>query len=201
MKQSKKQPQVTRQALLAAAGEGFARTGYIGTGLGTVVAAAGVTKGALFHHFPDKQALALAWIDECLAPEVEAHWLAPLRDADGLSTLRDVCRLRLDGLRPGDATATLAALAAELGVRDTVLGGRLEGIYDHWREAIAGLLERGQASGGVHRSIKPEAEAAFLVAVVAGTSVTAAWMPERTALRRCATALEDYLETLRSVPA
>jgi hypothetical protein len=31
--------------------------------------------------------------------------------------------------------------------------------------------------------------------------VTAAWLPERTALRLCATALEDYLETLRSVPA
>jgi AcrR family transcriptional regulator len=199
MKQRKKQPLVTRQVILDAAGEGFAQTGYVGTGLGAIVAAAAVTKGALFHHFADKQALAQAWIDERLAPEIEAQWLTPLAAGDTLETLKTVCRSRLGGLRRGDPTVTLAAMAAELGGRDPVLGGRLERIHDHWRESISGLLERGKAAGGIHQSIKPAAEAAFLVAVVAGASVTAALAADPAALRACGTALEDYLDTLRSM--
>ena len=62
MKQRKKQPLVTRQLILNAAGEDFATHGYSGTGLGSIVSKSGLTKGALFHHFPDKRALALAWI-------------------------------------------------------------------------------------------------------------------------------------------
>ena len=109
MQQRKKQPQQTRRAILDAAGEGFSRTGYAGTGLGAIVAVAGLTKGGLFHHFPDKRALALAWIEERLAVEIEAQWLIPLADADSLGVLKSVCRLGLNGLRPGAATATLAA--------------------------------------------------------------------------------------------
>jgi AcrR family transcriptional regulator len=201
MQQRKKQPQQTRRAILDATGECFSRTGYAGTGLGAIVAAAGLTKGGLFHHFPDKQSLALAWIEERLAVEIEVQWLTPLASAESLDTLKSVCRLGLDGLRPGAATATLAALAAELGAVDEVLGQRLEEIYDRWRTTIAGLLERGKAAGNIHRSIQPAAEAAFLVALVTGASVTAVCAREPTALRACLTALEDYLDTLRSVSA
>jgi len=199
MQQRKKQPQLTRRVILDAAGEGFSRAGFAGTGLGEIVAGAARTKGALFHHFPDKQALALAWIEERLAPAIDAQWLVPLQDADSLGTLKNVCRLRLGELQAGDATSTLAALTAELGALHGVLGQRLALIYERWRTAVAELLERGKAAGGIHRSIKPTAEAAFLVALVTGASVTAACAREPAALRACATALEDYLDTLRNV--
>jgi AcrR family transcriptional regulator len=201
MKQRKKQPQVTRRAILDAAGAGFSQAGYVGTGLGSIVKAAAVTKGGLFHHFADKQALARAWIEERLALDFEAQWLAPLAAADTLDSLKNVCRLRLGELQRGDATATLAALAVELGSRQGALGKPLEMIYDRWRAAVADLLERGKAGGRIHRSIKPVAEAAFLVALVTGASVTAAGSGDPEVLRACVTALEDYLETLRSQSA
>lgn len=58
----------TRSALMTSARTLFGRDGYAATGLDTVAAVAGVTKGALYHHFANKRELFHAvceeWEDE-----------------------------------------------------------------------------------------------------------------------------------------
>ncbi|MEI8038543.1 MAG: TetR/AcrR family transcriptional regulator [Verrucomicrobiota bacterium] len=198
MKQRKKQPVQTRQAILDAAGTEFSTHGYAGTGLGAIVTRAALTKGALFHHFPDKQALAATWIETSLATAIEALWITPVAEIGSLDALRSLCRARCLELEPGDATSALVALTAESAATDPLLGAALERIFGAWRAAIAGLLERGQAAGWVHRSIQPAGEAVFLVASIAGFSVTTRCHPDESIRRTCATAVESYLETLRA---
>ncbi len=55
--------QATRQALLLAARRHFAERGYAETNTPEVVAEAGVTRGALYHHFADKKALFRAVVE------------------------------------------------------------------------------------------------------------------------------------------
>lgn len=60
-----------REKLMMAASELIRRRGYIATTVDEICAAAGVTKGAFFHHFPSKEALAetclAAWDQQAMA--------------------------------------------------------------------------------------------------------------------------------------
>ena len=61
----------TRQRLLEAAASEFAREGYTGANINRISQAAGFAKGTVYNHFPSKQALMLALIDETAATHIE----------------------------------------------------------------------------------------------------------------------------------
>lgn len=79
----------TRTALLTAARALFADQGYAATGTPEIVAAAGVTRGALYHHFADKIELFRAVIEAehaALAAAIAAATMAPV---DAIASLID----------------------------------------------------------------------------------------------------------------
>ncbi|MGE5123174.1 MAG: TetR/AcrR family transcriptional regulator [Acidobacteriaceae bacterium] len=57
----------TRQRILEAATHLFSKAGYDATGVAEICQAAGVSKGAFYHHFPTKQAIFLALLNAYLA--------------------------------------------------------------------------------------------------------------------------------------
>ena len=70
----------TRRALLGAARELFAADGYSGVSTEALVRRAGVTRGALYHHFADKRDLFRALVEE-LEEELEEMVLGVAREA------------------------------------------------------------------------------------------------------------------------
>jgi AcrR family transcriptional regulator len=68
--------------LLQAAFREVYRSGFQSAGLDAILAAAGVTKGALYHHFGSKEALGYAIVEEIIAPDNRGQWLRPLQNCE-----------------------------------------------------------------------------------------------------------------------
>jgi AcrR family transcriptional regulator len=82
MKVKVRQPEATRAALVAAARELFAERGYAAVGTEEIVQRAGVTRGALYHHFSDKQDLMRAVLHDLSRELAEASAAAALKETD-----------------------------------------------------------------------------------------------------------------------
>jgi AcrR family transcriptional regulator len=80
----------TRGKLLAVARKLFATKGYAATSLDALVRRAGVTKGAFYHHFPDKQAIFRA-VFEAVEDDLVAAALAGSKGTDALTRFRTGC--------------------------------------------------------------------------------------------------------------
>ncbi|MHB8437695.1 MAG: TetR/AcrR family transcriptional regulator [Acidimicrobiales bacterium] len=92
--------EATRSALIAAARRLFAEQGYGEVGREAVVAAAGVTRGALQHHFGDKRGLFLAVYEQVEQQVVAATATAASTQHHGKSIemLRAGCHAYLDAV-------------------------------------------------------------------------------------------------------
>ena len=77
-----RQPEATRAALVAAARALFAERGYAGVGTEEIVERAGVTRGALYHHFGDKEDLMRAVLHDLSRELAEASATAALKETD-----------------------------------------------------------------------------------------------------------------------
>jgi len=127
----------TRDALLRAAKELFAERGYAGAGRELVAERAGVTRGALYHHFPNKETLFRAVVE--LVEQESSHRIATaaMVGATPLDRLRLGCHEFLDSaLDPAMQRIVLVDAPAVLG-------------WEAWREIDArygyALLREGVA--------------------------------------------------------
>ncbi len=165
-------PDLTRRKLLDAAFGEMYRQGFQAASLDTILARAGVTKGALYHHFPDKAALGLAVVEEVIHQPVLEAYLGRLDpDADDpLSDLQEVLRRRGHDFREGGIAlgCPLNNLAQEMSPLDERFRRRVTAALADWTEGFAQALARGQARGTVRRNLNPRKTAAFIVAAVEG---------------------------------
>ncbi len=159
----------TRERLLQAAFDEIYRTGFQGSDLMSIIGRAGVTKGALYHHFGSKEGLGLAMIDAMIAPRIAQTWLNPLADAeDPVAALKSI----IDNMPQDEASvkggSPLANLAQEMAPLDENFRVRLARIYNGWIAAIAGAVKRGKSAGKVRADVDVFEFATALVAAHEG---------------------------------
>jgi AcrR family transcriptional regulator len=149
--------EATRARLLAVAHKLFAGKGYAATSLELLVRRAGVTKGAFYHHFADKEAIFRAVFEETEQRLVEAA-AAGARGGDALTRFRTGCLAFLK--------ACLAPGVQRIVLRDgpAVLGWETWREID-WRYGLARIedgLRQAMAEGQVKtRPTKPLAHLLF----------------------------------------
>ncbi len=184
-------PEGMRQRILDVAELAFQERGYHATSLGDLMQAAGVTGGALHHHFATKKALGMAVIAERVAAAVEETWLRPIEEAasarEGVAKVFEAVAGELE--RQGFVRGCpLNNLAHELSLADDDFRMVLAGIFDAWRAAIADRLRLDQESGA-EQGTDPDRVAALTGAAYSGAMSMAKTEQEAGMLRICAEAL------------
>ena len=189
--------EATRAALLAAAAEAFAENGFTATSMAEVATAARVTRGAVYHHFPDKQALFEAVLHQYNEAAQEQVYAA------------------ITGHAGGPWEIALAALSAALDVSVDPVAARL--IYvegpvglgwrrwreseDHYTRRNVRLLLQGLIDAGIYPDDIPvEAMTQVVTGMIthAGISLAEASTRQRKAVRRdLQTAIHQVMLGLR----
>jgi AcrR family transcriptional regulator len=86
----------TRRAILTTARELFARDGFEATTIGAIAGRAGVSKGALYHHFADKADVLAAVYEDLEQELVESLVAVAVTETDPVLALRRGCQAFLD---------------------------------------------------------------------------------------------------------
>ena len=106
----------TRVALLNAARALFAEKGFAATSRDEIAARAGVTRGALYHHFESKTALALAVVAELETDLVDRVVSAALEGEGVREQLHRGCRAYMDACADPTVARILVDAPAVIGV-------------------------------------------------------------------------------------
>jgi AcrR family transcriptional regulator len=188
--------EATRTAILDAASERFGVDGYAATTMDAIAAAAGVAKGAVYHHFATKERLFEAVLRDAtaqLADDVASAAMTAADIWDGLSVATEAY-----------FRACSAGPTAQIVLRDgpAVLG------WERWREidiehfgrGMPAALEAAMAQGLIARQpIEPLARLLLGAATEAAAAVAVSADPVTTG-RAHADAFRALLEGLRRRP-
>lgn len=190
-------PAGMRAKVLDAAAASFQAHGYGGSSMADIVSAAGVTGGALHHHFPTKRDLGRAVITERVSPEVAETWIAAVEGAataaEGIiDVFEDVANLL--ERRGSVAGCPLGNLSLELSLSDEALRTVIEDEYRKWQSAIEACLRRDASAGLAPFAIRDAAGIAdTVVAMFTGAMAIAKAEQDVRAIRACARILRRVM--------
>ena len=157
----------TRERLLAAAADVFARNGYGGTRVAEIASAAGVSNGALYAHFGSKA--------ELLAAALREHGPQSLAQTLGARQGRPVTDILMQSGRKlrqrPDTRGNLALEALAAAHRDEDVARLMREYVGERARLIADQVRQAQDEGELDPALSPDAAAHFFLLLGLGSSL------------------------------
>lgn len=183
---------VTRQKIIYATVDVFSEVGYRAAGLGAIVERAGMTKGALYHHFDSLESLASAVIDE--GSELLINALDRLLDSSSPamenlvhSTFVITCLLSSDKV-----VSTSVQLVAARGQFNESAARA----YAHWLAVTVGEAKRAIAEGDLRPDLDPTVVGESIFSTMLGVRLLARTADDRDLIGRLRQTWELLLPAL-----
>lgn len=195
----RRDPESTRAELIEAAFDEMHVHGFQATGLGQILDRTGVTKGALYHHFSNKQELGLAVLDEVVRPMI-------LRQFEGIDDTDDPIPVIIGAMyrameeHSGELLnrgCPLNNLTQEMSDVDEGFRERIEEIIRMWHDMITRGIQRGIDAGTVRHDVDAAGVAAFLIATWEGMAGLGKGTRDMELLVRGGKVAEAFMQSLR----
>ncbi|PPK70576.1 TetR/AcrR family transcriptional regulator [Actinokineospora auranticolor] len=163
----------TRARLVTAAIDLFDRDGYEETSLDAVCRRVELTKGALYRHFPSKQALAVAVVEDYLAHAHQVRGRAWAATRDPVLALVDATTELTESARTTPLVRVAVRLVITAELFDLVAGAHFLGLVAVARD----LLDEAVLVGEVRPTVNTTEEAMGITAMLIGAQTLAVLMP------------------------
>ncbi|MDF1499181.1 MAG: TetR/AcrR family transcriptional regulator [Anaerolineales bacterium] len=167
MMKKREQSLQTKEKLLGAAQVIFAKSGFDSASVASICEAAGVSKGAFYHHFESKQALFFElmkrWLDDL---EERLHEIEA-READVPEKLFSMAHVVGDVLQMGGPQLSIYLEFWNQAIRDRDVHRTLSQPFDDFIAFFSGLLEDGMERGTI-KSGDAEMTARVIIALGIG---------------------------------
>ena len=171
MRRTKEDAEQTRKDLLDAAIQVFARQGYAATKLSDIAKEAGVTRGAIYHHFGNKKELFGAIHKEKMNP-----YFAMFEEvmSSNLSPLNKIRKFLTDIIRKAHTDINFAANQRFDAFRDieflddASVRHYMRERGEHFFNRIVDVIKTGIETGEIRNTINPNMAAINLMAYVKG---------------------------------
>jgi len=190
-----------RRDLTATAISCFARYGYQGTSIDRIAREAGVTKGAIYHHFRNKEDLLAAAIMDRIG-EFEARVQNACLEAAPDESLRRIADVCAQHARSEDRPRFAIKLMVEsIDTNDPVLE-EMRGMMRRFRAFLRNVVRAGQDGGTFRSDADADSVAALFTSAVIGAETQFYLDPKRFSLERTLeTFVAQLLDNLRPAGA
>jgi AcrR family transcriptional regulator len=169
----------TRASIVDAAVTLFANKGYDATGVAEICTAAGVSKGAFYHHFPSKQAVFLAILEDWLTAldmQLEQK-LAESKDIP--SGLVEMATITRDIFSAAGGHLAMFIEFWSQSLHDPEVWKATVDPYRRYTQLFSGYIQRGIDEGSL-RPVNPDAAARMIVGLAVGTLAQGLMDPDST---------------------
>jgi AcrR family transcriptional regulator len=192
---------ITREKILDAAYGEIYRQGFQAASIANILATTGLTKGALYHHFPAKQDLGLAVIKEVIRDGMQAMIFDYLRDSDDpFTALMELIQAKAEQASPESVSlgCPLNNLMQEMSPLDEMFKNQLLQVLQTWQEVVADALLRAQRQGRVRQDLDCNALALFIVSAWEGCTGVAKNMQSVKNFHVCMHQLREFVRSLQA---
>jgi AcrR family transcriptional regulator len=149
----------------------FARYGYQGTSIDRIATAAGVTKGALYYHFRDKEDLLFEAVQDRIG-EFERKVVGSVSpETDPAGALAEIARVCVQIATRNNLRRFILTLMVEALDTNPQLSERFRGILRRFRSYLAGIVRVGQEQGVFRRDVDPALAAQLFAGGVIGAEL------------------------------
>jgi AcrR family transcriptional regulator len=173
----------------------FARYGYAGTSIDRIAKAAGLTKGAIYYHFTDKEELLFAAVRDRVSQFENrvTRDLLPVRDA--VAVLRRVIAVCLEHATVSNHRRFIVTLMVEALGNNARLSRQFRRMMERFRLFLRDVIEVGQRQGAFRAEVDAAAAAAVFAGAVMGAEIQYYQDPEAVDLRETLDTFFDQFVT------
>lgn len=195
-----KRSEHTRDFIIKSAAPVFNKYGYAGTSLMNVLEHTGLTKGAIYHYFKNKDELAMSALEYNLDKISGINFTATKdtpHSCDKLSVFADAFRNNYDLMKEMGGCPIMNA-AVDSDDSNELIKNRITQFIKLWKKSLKSIIESGKSKNEIKSDIDPEFFSTNFISLIEGSLAMSKVTDEKKFIDHAVELIKSLIEGIRT---